>query len=157
VECHLCSHQVIADSCLSTLIFNYVFHENYALVKISTRKFHLSAHYGIIQWSQMNTKFQTSHLKNDINIELIKIWDDFNYACFIVTTKTSQSNKRLCARFLIYNFVWQPQVQGIFLDAFTKLRRATISLTMSSCVCLTVSISLSIQPHGITLFMKTDI
>jgi hypothetical protein len=85
-------------------------------------------------------------LRNDINTEPIKIWDDFNYTCFTVITKTSQWNKRLGARFLIYNFAWQPQVQGIFLDAFTKLRRLTISFAMSSCVCLSDCLQLSAHP-----------
>jgi hypothetical protein len=99
------------------------------------------------------------NLRNDINTELIKTWDDFNYTCFIALTKTSQWNKRLGARFLVHNFIWQPQVQEIFLDTFTKLQRVTISFAISLCVsaCTTASNPLPIRPHGTTLFMKTDI
>jgi len=61
------------------------------------------------------------NLRNDIKTEPIKTWDDFNYACSVVITKISQWHKRLHARFLIYNFVWQPQEQGIFLDTFILL------------------------------------
>jgi hypothetical protein len=155
------------QSWLLALIFNHVFHENYALVKISTRIFHIYAHHRITHWSQMNTSFQISYiyiyisgwnLRSDINTELIKTWNDFNYVHFIVFTKTLKWNKRLGVRFLIYYFVWQPQVQGTFLDTFTKVQEWLLALPcLRVSVCPTVSNCLPIRPHGTTLFMKTDI
>jgi len=58
----------------------------------------------------------------------------------------------ICSHYVvvIYRILWLLKLNiGLFLDAFTKLRKATTSVVMSVCLSVLLSVP-SVRPHGTT-------